>query len=87
MNHQKDRYEQYVKEDPIIIGDNCWLATNATILPGVRLENHVIVAAGAVVTKSIPEDYVIIAGVPACVEKKIAPYAGNLDQDSSTDEL
>jgi acetyltransferase-like isoleucine patch superfamily enzyme len=44
---------------------------NAVILPGVVLGDHTIVGAGAVVTKSFPEGYCIIAGVPAKVIKTI----------------
>lgn len=49
---------------PITIGDDVWIGGNATILPGVNIGNNVIVAAGAVVTKDIP-DNCIVGGVPA----------------------
>lgn len=49
---------------PITIGDSVWLAGRVTILPGVTLGNRVVVGAGAVVTKSFPDD-VVIAGNPA----------------------
>jgi acetyltransferase-like isoleucine patch superfamily enzyme len=51
---------------PIVIGDNVFVGIRSIILPGVRIGNNVIVAAGSVVTKSIP-DGVIVAGVPAKV--------------------
>ncbi len=54
---------------PVIIGDNVWLGEKVAILPGVRVGNGVIVGAGAVVTKDIP-DYSIVAGVPAKVIKR-----------------
>lgn len=53
---------------PIIIGHNVWLGGNCTICPGVTLGNNVVVGAGAVVTKSFP-DNVFIAGNPAKVIK------------------
>jgi acetyltransferase-like isoleucine patch superfamily enzyme len=37
---------------------------NATILPGIRIGKEALVAAGAVVTKDVPE-YTMVAGVPA----------------------
>lgn len=43
---------------------------NCTILPGVTIGNNVIIAAGAVVTKDIP-DNCIAAGVPAKVIKQL----------------
>ncbi|MCB9497450.1 MAG: sugar O-acetyltransferase [Fibrobacteria bacterium] len=51
---------------PIVIGDNCWIGGHATINPGVTLGDNVIVASGAVVTKSFG-DNVVIGGVPARV--------------------
>jgi len=56
------------------MGDNCWIATNAIILPGVELGNHVVVAAGAIVNKSFREDNIIIGGIPAKIIKKIGDY-------------
>jgi len=74
MNHDVCDYRQCVEEGPIIIGDNCWLGTGSIVLPGVTLGNHVIVAAGAVVTRNFEEDDIIIAGVPARIVKRIAAY-------------
>lgn len=48
----------------IIIGDDVWIGTNAIILPGVKVGAHSIVAAGAVVTKDVP-DWAIVGGNPA----------------------
>ena len=49
----------------IIIGNNCFVGANSTILYGVTLGNNVLVAAGSVVTKSFLEENIIIAGNPA----------------------
>jgi len=75
-NHNLTDYLQHVDADPIIIGDNVWIGANACILPGVRLGNHVVVAAGAVVTKSFDEDDILIAGVPARKLRDLPPYEG-----------
>lgn len=56
---------------PIIIGKRVWIGASATILPGVRIGDGAVVAAGAVVTKDVPER-VVVGGVPARVLKKIA---------------
>ena len=56
---------------PIKIGDNCWIGGHAVINPGVILGNNVVVASGAVVTKSFG-DNVVIGGNPAKVLKEIS---------------
>jgi acetyltransferase-like isoleucine patch superfamily enzyme len=55
---------------PVNIGENVWIGSNATILPGVTIGDNSVVAAGAVVTKDVPEN-TVVAGVPAKVVKKI----------------
>ena len=46
------------------IGDNCIIGIRSIILPGVKIGNHVVVGAGSVVTKDVP-DHCIVAGSPA----------------------
>ena len=58
-----------LKTAPVEIGDNVWIGMNAVILKGVTIGENSVVAAGAVVTKSIPED-TIVAGNPAVTVKK-----------------
>ncbi|EKE77812.1 sugar O-acetyltransferase [Gallaecimonas xiamenensis] len=55
---------------PVTIGHNCWIGGHATINPGVTLGDNVVVASGAVVTKSFG-DNLVIGGNPATVLKKI----------------
>lgn len=52
------------------IGKNVWIGAHATILPGVTVGDNAVIAAGAVVSKDIP-DNVIVAGVPAKIIKRI----------------
>lgn len=69
-NH--DVYDQskvVVKET--IIGDYCWLASSSIVLAGVILGPRTIVGAGAVVTKSFPEGYCVLAGNPAKIVKTL----------------
>jgi len=49
---------------PVIIGDDVWLGSKATITSGVSIGSHSIVAAGAVVTTDV-EPWTIVGGVPA----------------------
>ncbi len=52
------------------IKKNAWIGANATILPGVTIGANAIVAAGAVVSKDVP-DNVIVGGIPAKIIKSI----------------
>lgn len=74
-SHNLLNYDVHDKTEPIEIGDNCWLAADVIVLPGVKLGKHVVVAAGAVVTKSF-SDNCLIGGVPAHVIKQLNDYEG-----------
>ncbi|WP_300598413.1 sugar O-acetyltransferase [Niabella sp.] len=54
----------------IHIKRNAWIGAHATILPGVTIGENAIVAAGAVVTKDVP-DNTVVGGVPAKILKTI----------------
>ena len=70
-NHSVYDYLRHEQCGPIRIGNYCWIGMNSIILPGVRLGNHTVVGAGAVVTKSFPEGYCVLGGVPAQVLKHV----------------
>lgn len=55
---------------PIHIKENAWIGAGATILPGVTIGKNSVVAAGAVVTKDVP-DNMIVGGIPAKIIKPI----------------
>ncbi|HEX8013660.1 MAG TPA: DapH/DapD/GlmU-related protein [Flavobacterium sp.] len=55
---------------PILIKKNAWIGANATILPGVTIGENAVVAAGAVVSKDVP-DNTIFGGIPAKFIKNI----------------
>ncbi|WP_407415869.1 sugar O-acetyltransferase [Methanobrevibacter sp.] len=65
LNHEEDPKKRgNLVPAPIRIGNDVWIGSNATILPGVTIGDGAIVAAGAVVTKDVAENSVV-AGVPA----------------------
>jgi len=49
---------------PIVIGDDVWIGTKATILKGITIGNGAVIGAGSVVTDDIPS-FAVVAGVPA----------------------
>lgn len=55
---------------PIMVGDNVWIGTNVSVLPGVTIGSNVVIGAGSVVNRNIP-DGVIAAGNPCRVIRKI----------------
>lgn len=63
-NNRKNHYA------PIHIENHVWIGSNATVLPGVTIGDWAVVAAGAVVTKDVPER-TVVGGVPAKVIKTI----------------
>lgn len=56
----------------ITLKDNCCIGTRALILPGVTIGEGAFVAAGAVVTKDVP-DWTIVAGCPAKAIRMYTP--------------
>ena len=49
---------------PVKIGDGCWLGAGSVVIDGITLGRDVILGAGAVATKDLP-DFAVAAGVPA----------------------
>ena len=47
------------------IGSDVWIGSSVTLLKGVRVADHCVIAAGAVVTKDVGPEYSIGGGVPA----------------------
>lgn len=75
-SHALDDFSKHEECGSIVIGDNCWLGANAILLPGVELGDHVVVAAGAVVSKSVPRNS-LVGGVPAKVIRQLNDYTGD----------
>ncbi len=68
-NHVFDSLEipiqqQGKKQQKTIIMDDIWIGANVIILPGITIGSHSVIAAGSVVTKSVPE-YAVVGGNPA----------------------
>ena len=72
INHDmNDRHVTYTY-GKVTVKKNAWLGMNVTICPGVTIGQYAVVAAGAVVTKDVP-DYAVVGGVPAKVIKYLNP--------------
>jgi acetyltransferase-like isoleucine patch superfamily enzyme len=71
-----DKYEKFnkikstkfIEFSKVDIGNDVWIGENVIILSGIKIGNGAILAAGAVVTKDIP-NYAVAAGIPAKIIK------------------
>lgn len=68
-------------DDDIVIEEDCWIGCNVTLLSGVTIGRGSTVAAGAVVSKSMPP-YCICGGVPAKPIKRIWTIEEILEHES-----
>lgn len=59
---------------PVVVGDDCWIGGNVTILAGVTVGKGCTIGANSLVTRDIP-DYSVAYGSPAKVVKKVEPPA------------
>lgn len=69
LNHEYRDISTPIVDQPvttahIIVEDDCWIAANVVLTPGVTIGRHCVIAAGAVVTKDIPP-FTVAAGNPA----------------------
>jgi maltose O-acetyltransferase len=55
---------------PIVIEDNVWIGGRAVVLPNVTIGSNAVVGAGAVVTRDVPPNTVVV-GNPATVSREI----------------
>ncbi|MBQ8132381.1 MAG: sugar O-acetyltransferase [Bacilli bacterium] len=68
--NKDERNEGLEYAKPIKVGNDVWFGGNVCILPGVTIGNNVVIGAGSVVNKDIP-DNVVAAGNPCKVIRKI----------------
>jgi len=67
------RAQNYQYNMPVHIGRNCWLGTGVIVLPGVTIGDNVVVGAGSIVTKDLP-DNVVAVGNPCRVLRQISDH-------------
>ena len=72
INHDFNQRHTIYTYGKVTIKKNAWIGMNVTIVPGVTVGRYAVVAAGAVVTKDVP-DYAVVGGVPAKVIKMQNP--------------
>ena len=66
INHDMNERHAIYTYGKVTVKKNAWIGMNVTICPGVTIGEYAVVAAGAVVTRDVP-DYAVVGGVPARV--------------------
>jgi len=77
----RDRVPDLEITKPITIGNNVYVGNNVIFLPGVTVGNNVVIGAGAVVSRSIPDNSLAV-GVPARVIKTADEYFEKIQRES-----
>ena len=72
VNHDVNNRHRFFTYHKVTIKKNAWIGANATICPGVTVGENSVVAAGAVVTRDVP-DNVIVGGNPAKIIRHLDP--------------
>jgi acetyltransferase-like isoleucine patch superfamily enzyme len=67
---------------PVRIGAGSWLGHHVVVLPGVTIGRHVVVGAGSIVTRDLP-DFSVAVGSPARVVRRYLPDDGWVDVDAA----
>ena len=80
----RDKYPNFDVFGKVVLGDRVYVGSRAIIMPGVTIGDNVLIAAGSVVTKSIPSN-VVVAGNPANYICSIDEYIEkNLEYNTET---
>lgn len=64
------REKAYQYNAPVHIGKNCWLGSGVIVVPGIKIGDNVVIGAGSVVTKDLP-DNVVAVGNPCRILRSI----------------
>lgn len=77
----RDRVPDLEITKPIVVGDNVYFGNNVMVLPGVTIGSNVVIGAGAIVSRDIPDNSLAV-GIPAKVIKTADEYFEKLQKES-----
>ncbi len=72
INHDMNARHTVYTYGKVTVGKNAWIGMNVTVCPGVTIGENAVVAAGAVVTKDVP-DCAVVGGAPAKIIRFLDP--------------
>lgn len=75
-----EEYKEVNHFGKIVVGEHSFIGARAIILPDVRIGSNCVIGAGAVVTKSVP-DNLVVAGVPAKILCTTQEYANSMKEE------
>ena len=67
-------YKDVIKYGKIVVGENSFIGCRSIIMPGVTIGKNVVIGAGSIVLKDVPDE-TVVAGVPAKVICSVQEYA------------
>ena len=67
------REQAYQYNAPVRVGRNCWLGAGVVVVPGVTIGDNVVVGAGSVVTRDLP-DNVVAVGSPCKILREVGEH-------------
>lgn len=84
LNHRYEDVTVPIRAQPVMaseirIEDEVWIGANASVVAGVTIGKHSVIAAGAVVTKNVPP-YCVVAGNPAKIIKQYNRETGRWEK-------
>ncbi len=83
----RDKYPNFDLFGKVVLGDRVYVGAGSKIMPGVTIGNNVLIAAGSIVTKSVPSN-VVVAGNPAKYVCTLDEYVEkNLQYNTDTKKM
>ncbi|MDG3581295.1 acyltransferase [Galbibacter pacificus] len=74
QNHRYKNSSELVRNQgydlkKVVIGSNVWVSASVIILPGIEIGNNVVIGAGTIVTKNVPDDTIAIGSPLRIIQK------------------
>lgn len=82
LNSTPFRFQGYTGKK-VVIGKNCWVGCNVSILPGVTIGDNCVIGASSIITKNIPKNSVVV-GVNKVIQTTSESYPPSINEFKQT---